>query len=335
MVHRYHRVLAAVACAALASLAHAGPPAYEVHDIGQPAGDLTRPAQINDRGMITGDSVPHGLEERGVAFFQWRTKFVTLAQEIPGVETHGTGINGAGTVAGWEGPPGGGGMRPFLWTQAGKQLLADFGYAMAINDDGVVTGSALLSGLHAFSWRDGTMTDLGTVGGFSDSAGTAINSHGDIAGWVGPGNIDSHAMVVFDGTMSDLGTFGALAAQATGINASRVVCGNLQYRSSVPDTAFVWHDGAVQLLRGPDGTGLLEAAAIGDDGVVVGSMRTKQVRHAFAWRDGVLVDLNDVLAPGNEGWTLEWASAINHRGEIVGRGTLDGKARAFRMTPLK
>jgi probable HAF family extracellular repeat protein len=327
------RALAAAACAALAVLAHAAPPVYAVRDIGTLGGDVTRPAQVNDRGMITGESTRHPGDKQGVAFFQWKKKFVGLPQETPGIASHGTGVNASGAVAGWEGPPSGGGLRPFLWTQAGKLVLADSGDAMAINDDGVVTGTALLSGWHAFSWRDGTMTDLGTVGGFSASSGAAVNRQGDIAGWVGESSVDSHAMVVLDGTMIDLGTFGGAAAQATGINAGRVVCGNFQTHSTAPDAAFVWHDGAVQLIQGPDKTGLLEAAAISDAGVVVGTMRTQHVRHAFAWRDGVLTDLNDALAPGSEGWTLEEATSINGRGEIVGRGTLDGRTRAFLLTP--
>src|SRR5262249_58466916 len=36
---------------------------------------------------------------------------------------------------------------------------------------------------HAFVWSNGTMTDLGTLGSGNFSAGIAINSSGEVAGW--------------------------------------------------------------------------------------------------------------------------------------------------------
>src|SRR5579872_3026003 len=48
-----------------------------------------------------------------------------------------------------------------------------FGSASGINDRGWVNGTSSLAGdaiEHAFVWRDGRMTDLGTLGGFDSSA---------------------------------------------------------------------------------------------------------------------------------------------------------------------
>jgi len=43
-------------------------------------------------------------------------------------------------------------------------------------------------------WQHGTMADLGTLGG-TDSAATAINSHGQIAGWANTKTGQQHAVL--------------------------------------------------------------------------------------------------------------------------------------------
>ena len=45
-----------------------------------------------------------------------------------------------------------------------------------------------------------------------------------------------------------------------------------------------------------------------------------------------MTDLNTLVPPGT-GWVLESAAAISDGGQIVGYGTLNGKRRAFLLTP--
>lgn len=72
------------------------------------------------------------------------------------------------------------------------------------------------------------------------------------------------------------------------------------------------------------------ANAINDDGWVVGQV--EQIAdiglRAVLWRDGVVVDLNDYVPEGS-GWVLTSAVDVNARGDILGRGTLQGSARPF------
>jgi hypothetical protein len=43
-----------------------------------------------------------------------------------------------------------------------------------------------------------------------------------------------------------------------------------------------------------------------------------------------MTDLNSLL-PAGSGWTLDYATAVNDAGEIVGWGTIDGETHAFRL----
>ena len=53
--------------------------------------------------------------------------------------------------------------------------------------------------------------------------------------------------------------------------------------------------------------------------------------HAFLWEDGVMTDLNTLIA-ADSGWILTTASAINDNGGIVGSGLLNGQVHGFLLT---
>jgi probable HAF family extracellular repeat protein len=64
-------------------------------------------------------------------------------------------------------------------------LGGTFGHPDWVNDAGEVVGFAKVAGDqdgHAFLWRHGVMTDLGTIGTDPDSESTSINSHGQVVG---------------------------------------------------------------------------------------------------------------------------------------------------------
>ena len=44
------------------------------------------------------------------------------------------------------------------------------------------------------------------------------------------------------------------------------------------------------------------------------------------------IDLNSLIPTGS-GWSLDWASAINNAGQIVGSASHNGKGRAFLLVP--
>lgn len=77
------------------------------------------------------------------------------------------------------------------------------------------------------------------------------------------------------------------------------------------------------------------ANGINNVGQVVGyALMSVSVYHAFVWSETAgTQDLNDLIS-ANSGWRLEFAFAINDGGQITGRGLINGKDRAFLLTPV-
>jgi probable HAF family extracellular repeat protein len=177
-----------------------------------------------------------------------------------------------------------------------------------MNNAGQIVGTA--NG-HAFLY-DGTMHDLGTLPGKTQSVATGINARGDVIGRSG-----SHAFL-YDGTMHDLG----ISSVATGINARGQVVG---YSWSGPASHAFLYDGAMHDLGTLPGKTQSVATGINDRGQVIGYSYTDHDEyHAFIY-DGAMHDLGTL-----EGRKNSTASAINDAGQVVGTSwTTNPLGRAF------
>lgn len=209
-------------------------------------------------------------------------------------------------------------------------LGGSYSYAFGVSPDGAVVGTSATAGGtdHAFLWRNGTMTDLGTLAGTEGvSAARGINQHGEVVGESSTGDGQSRAFLWREGVMTDLGTlngdgFGTSAAQS--INGLGQVVG---YSSSptATQTATLWQNGAITDL-GTLGGSFSAAYDINNSGQVVGSSRVSPEsddHHAFLWQNGVMTDL------GTLGGPFSHAQGINEDGDVVGWSeAADGQTHA-------
>lgn len=187
-----------------------------------------------------------------------------------------------------------------------------------INNQGEVVGASLTkdNNIHAFLWRSGSMTDLGTLPGSTDSIATAINNRGQVVGESG-----SQAFLWQNGGMCALGTLpGYTDSWATAINDQGQIAGraftprgDLDW-ASWPSHAFLWQKGVMRDLGVPQGCLTSRAYGINAKGQVVGwALSTDAHAHAFLWRDGTMSDLGKL-----SGKKLSRATSINDAGQIAG-----------------
>jgi probable HAF family extracellular repeat protein len=165
----------------------------------------------------------------------------------------------------------------------------------AINDNSAIVGSSDTSNgatdgdgnysaySHAYLWQNGTMNDLGTLGG-NRSRALAINKSGQIVGCADVNNSTVHAFLWQNGAMADLGPSSALKSSATGINNCGVIVGTMLPAAGGP-CAVVWQSGAPTdlntLVPAHSGWTLTQASAVNDAGCIVGLGTYGGVSHGF------------------------------------------------------
>lgn len=173
-----------------------------VQDLGTLGGPDAYALLVNEHGQVAGwsytNSIPNDssglptfhpfLWEKGKGMKDLGTLGGTIAQAVNGMNESGE-VVGSTTLAGDQT------NHPFLWD--GKKLIdlgtlgGESGEAIWLNNSGEVVGSAMytsacpnsnLGGIHAFLWKNGTMTDLGTTDGIANSEADFINDSGQIVG---------------------------------------------------------------------------------------------------------------------------------------------------------
>jgi probable HAF family extracellular repeat protein len=190
--------------------------------------------------------------------------------------------------------------------------------------------------LHIFRWRNGKVTDLGSLGRLNQVS--AVNDRGQIVGAKSyprsyypqrgdPPIPPERAFLWQEGRLTSLGTLGGRNSYAAAINQRGQVVGTSNLGTHAGDRptshAFLWQGGIMTDLGtlGGDSSG---AVAINDRGQVVGTSTTARENHAFLWENGIMTDL------GTLGGRMSEAIAINDHGEVIGySSTPDGARHAF------
>jgi probable HAF family extracellular repeat protein len=319
---------------------------------------------INDRGEIVGQSRVAGDASTHAFLYRQGQVFDLSPVNSGNIVTGGpTGINNAGQIA--SGFIVGGVYVPVIFNSlaqtattlgslGGVNAGGLSGVATAINNGDVAVGYAYLNALnrHAFVYREGVLSDIGSFGGYS--AALDINDPGTIVGFASNAvNGIAHAFLYRDGAMTDIdpfggGNFATSESYANSINNGGDVVGEGLIQAGTAFHAFLNRRGAVTDLGTLPGGRSSFAKAINESGVIVGNadvpfvdtcfdFLTRQFvpcinykLSAFVYANGVMTDLNSLI-PDGSGWELVYASDINNRGQIVGYGLLNGKLRAFEL----
>jgi probable HAF family extracellular repeat protein len=241
-------------------------------------------------------------------------------------------------------------MRAFIWQEGvGLQDLGTLGgpdsCALWINQRGEVAGHSFTSftpdpgtGVPAFDpfvWRNGKMTDLGSLGGTQGHA-SAINNHGQVAGDSNlAGDQVQHAFFWHQGKMQDL-TPGRGFSFAHGLNDNGEVVGGTS-ADGVSLNGFVWRQGVLTDLESVPGDRCDSfASSINSKSQIVGaSFPCAGQKRAAIWDNGgPAIDLNTLVRPDSD-LQLAEAQFINDRGEITGTAVLpNGDEHAFLLIPV-
>ena len=220
-----------------------------------------------------------------------------------------------------------------------------FGAAADINNRGWVADSSTVAGgnVHAFLWRNGVLTDLGTLGGLNsfEFEFDGVNERGQVVGEAETSTLDPNGedycgfgtglvclgFIWQNRVMTALPTLGGNNGEANGINNRGQIVGQAETPNSDPCSPFflqteaaIWQDDQVQELPPFPGDSVGFAIAINDQGQVVGSTGCvpSNIR-AVLWQNGTPIDL------GNLGGVLgNFPMKINNRGQVVGSSDLPG-----------
>jgi probable HAF family extracellular repeat protein len=221
--------------------------------------------------------------------------------------SYATAINNHGVVVGGSSRGG------FVWRDGVTTFLSGNMWPQDINDRGQVVGQHYVASrgtYEPFLWQGGVVTELGSLGGSGWGGAFGINDRGQIVGVSVPANGGQHAFLWQDGVMTDLGTLGGSITVAYDVNNRGQVVGYSTTASGGPHP-FLWQDG-IMIDLGTLGGDYNRASAINDHGQVAGESVISGVPHPVIWKAGGISDLIGQSLGGS-------AYAVNKRGQVAGQ----------------
>ena len=333
-------------------------PRYTVMDVGTfggPTSGYTGNAVIiNDRGVVVGVADTSIFDPTCGCFvthaFRWDRGVTTDLGALPGgQDSFGGAINSRGSIIGLADvlDPMTGLLRgdAALWERGQISDLGTLGGPFAapnaINNREQIVGGGLntipdpFGGLgpflggttqtRALLWQDGTMLDIGTLGG-NDAFAISVNERGQIVGNSYTNTIPNPETGIptvdpffrENGTMVDVGGLGGKFATASWMNNRGQIAGTSDLVGDQTAHPFFWQKGShardIGTLGGNNGS----AAWINDAGNVVGEadLAGNGAHHAFLWKNGVMQDLQPAGSAACSN-----AFSINSSDQVAGNST--------------
>ena len=178
--------------------------------------------------------------------------------------------------------------------------------------------------MHAVLWQNGTIKDLGTLGG-PDSIAWHINDRGQIAGQSYLNSVPNATTSVptidpffigEDGKMVDLGSLGGTVSWTTGLNNRGQVIGAMTLAGDGGWHPFLWGRGVLTDL-GTFGADFGNPNVVNDAGDVAGWAADQSgAVFGFLWQQGVMTNLGTV-----NGDQCSVADGLNSKGQVVGESS--------------
>ena len=280
----------------------------KIFDLGTlPGGSFSLGISVNNAGQVVGFS-DNGVPDPFASFF------FPSPNQVRTFLWHGDELEDIGTLGGPDTTPG-----PGCDNQRAGLIVGSSFTSFAPN---AATGFPTVN---PFLWNDGTMTDLGNLGG-TISFGQCVNERLEVIGNSNlAGDQTFHAYRWRNGKMEDLGTLGGPDSEAIWINNAGDIAGSADLPTPGIHDAVVWRHGHIRDLGTVPGDLCSRGRAINSRGQVVGgSSDCHNFLHAFVWEEaGPLRDLNTLIAPGS-GLQITNAININDRGEILAKSIPKG-----------
>jgi probable HAF family extracellular repeat protein len=306
---------------------------YDVTALSTLGGYLSTAAGINNKGWVVGDANLAGNSFEHATL--WRDGVIvdlgTLGGPNSSIGFIGASPNETGLITG----------------NAQSATVDPLGEYWGVNYGCDVTGTVACQGWQylglGFTWKDGVITPLPTLGGnYSASLGRA-NQRGEIVGTaetptpdpgcIGPQVLDWKPVVWEpNGEVRELAPFpGDSVGAASAINVKGQVVGGSGICESPGTQAIVhavlWENGIATNLGSLGGVINNFAVSINDQGQVVGlsDLVGDGTSHAFLWQNGIMTDLGTL-----SGDFSSVACEINNRGQVVGQSCdVDFNCRGF------
>jgi probable HAF family extracellular repeat protein len=312
---------------------------------------------LNELGHVVGLAEDDSLGNH--AFLYRDGQMIDLGSLLPGAFANAKGVNDLDQVVGQAAAPAPGGNpgftgRPFLWTEGVGMVDPEpndptYGsWCWGINN----SGQLAMSLDEAYFWDpvDG-LTQIELPGAPTGFASTAweINNSGEVCGWVRDGSVWLHSYRYDSATdtiedLHDPVEYSDTAGY--GINDNGDIAGwGTRHDNWKPPLVWAADGRTIVLPIGDMGPfhSMGQAEHLNNKGTVVGLDISGLPEEPIGWvaydvldlASPFKLDLRTVLSADDQlHWTRMHPFEVNEAGQICGTGVVDGKTRAFLMTPV-